>query len=145
MQSAQKFSLFSILERYHSAAESIAFPLPQGFTSFFSYLGYRALDYKMFMQYVERNVLELQIDVLTAMFRALGTSPEATKRKHSILAKVPRIRASRLLDKMHDSKSLRIMGSDHANAILCGSNSSSFRKSARTVPGGEQNRCFPIS
>lgn len=133
MQPGQRFALFNILERYRSAVETIAFPLPQGFSSFFSYLGYQTLNYDVFIQYVERNVLELQIDVLKAIFKALGNSLEATQRKHCILTKVPRVRACRLLYKMHDSKSLRIMGNQHANAILCGAKNAGHRINSKSV------------
>ena len=56
--------MFSLLERYHLATEAVAYPLPQGYNSFLAYLAHRCLSQHVFMQYVKRGVLQLNVDVL---------------------------------------------------------------------------------
>lgn len=75
-----------------------------------------------------------QIYLLTAIG---SESPKAAERKHLILSKVPRSRSYRILKNLNDSRTLRILGRDHANAILSGVNSANARKNSKTMSLGK--------
>lgn len=67
----QRLILFTYYQRFYNAADTLAFPVPQGFTSFFCYLGFMSLSFQNFMMFLQNNVFDLQIDVMREIMQGM--------------------------------------------------------------------------
>ncbi|CAB3240160.1 unnamed protein product [Arctia plantaginis] len=122
MDPTHAFIVFKVLEQYYLAADSIAFPLPQGFSSFFTYLGYRTLPFNSFIQYVHRNVFELQIDVMKAIIVCKDDdNKRRVDNKLRLIQLVGEGRARRALAAWGGRRAALVLRArDHAHALLSG-------------------------
>ncbi|XP_039752294.1 protein pigeon isoform X1 [Pararge aegeria] len=121
MESTHALILLKTLEQYYVATDSIAFPLPQGFSSFFTYLGYRTLPFHAFAQYVHRNVFELQIDVLKAIIASKDDDKKrSVNNKLRLIQIVGEARGRRALAAWPSRAALVLRARDHAAALLSG-------------------------
>ncbi|KAL0278879.1 UNVERIFIED_CONTAM: hypothetical protein PYX00_000557 [Menopon gallinae] len=124
----QKYLLFTYFQRYYHAVDVLAYPLPQGFTSFFCYLGFATLSFNNFIQYLHNSVFELQIDVMKEIMKDIEDTKEGVNQKLRLLLLLPRSRAKRLLNTWPHAVSLMIRAREHSLNILSGVQSSRPRR-----------------
>ncbi|KPJ12166.1 Protein pigeon [Papilio machaon] len=140
MEPTHALVVFKVLEQYYLAAEGAGFPLPAGFSSFFTYLGWRALPHHAFMQRVHRNVFELQIDVLKAIVAGKDEDDKrSVNNKLRLIQLAGEARGRRALGAWQHRAALQLRAREHAGALLSGGHSAThdrLRHSALRDTGG---------
>ncbi|KAF4522047.1 hypothetical protein B566_EDAN004029 [Ephemera danica] len=111
--------------------EALAFPLPQGFTSFFTYLGYRSLPWPNFLQYSRRHVFELHVDAVKAILGDMTEKHLGVEYKLGLLQLLPRTRAKRILNQWGHPVSYMLRAREHALLLLSGE---SANRDHRSLP-----------
>ncbi|KAL0901943.1 hypothetical protein ABMA27_007088 [Loxostege sticticalis] len=135
MEPSHAFIVFKVLEQYYLAADSIAYPLPQGFSSFFTYLGFRTLPFHAFVMYVHRNVFELQIDVMKAIIASKDDDNKTTvNNKLRLIQLVGEGRARRALAAWPHRAALVLRARDHAATLLSGGGAGLSHEQSRHRP-----------
>lgn len=84
-----EYELFQLFERYYLTCQDLAFPILQGFSSYFTAIGARCLNKSLFFQYIDRGVLRLTGDFLAQVLGDLPDESENVKFKQQLISRLP--------------------------------------------------------
>ncbi|XP_025107869.1 protein pigeon-like isoform X2 [Pomacea canaliculata] len=89
-----EYKLFQVFERFFLATQEIVFPRPSGFMSYFTALGFICLNLSLFLQYVDRGVLQLTPDFILKLLEDLpdgqGNENNNAQIKFTIISRLPK-------------------------------------------------------
>ncbi|KAL4225882.1 hypothetical protein ACF0H5_013870 [Mactra antiquata] len=89
----EDYEVFQLLERYILVTGDVMFPVPAGFPSYFATIGFRCLNIRMFMQYVEHGIIQLTGDFMVQFIAELYDNTENVKLKQYVISKLPQLLA----------------------------------------------------
>ncbi|OWF35045.1 protein pigeon-like [Mizuhopecten yessoensis] len=84
-----EYELFQLFERYYQTCQDLAFPILQGFSSYFTAIGARVLNKSLFFQYIDRGVLRLTGDFMAQVLGDLPDGSENIKFKQQLISRLP--------------------------------------------------------
>ncbi|KAK7102915.1 protein pigeon-like [Littorina saxatilis] len=86
----REYQLFQIYERVFLVTQEHAFPRPSGFSSYFTALGFKCLTSSLFLQYVDRGILQLTPDFILQLLDDLDddTDEENSETKFHIISRL---------------------------------------------------------
>ncbi|XP_025425466.1 protein pigeon isoform X2 [Sipha flava] len=141
----QRQSLLTVLQRLAQAADALAFPLPQGFQSFITYLGYTVMSATMFNQYVRCNTFSLNVDVMKKILADIVENKEGVMKKLDLIQNLPHSRAKRLMNQWSHPVSVMLRAREHAAEILGGMSirTSNYRRNVKYRSNAGATSVFP--
>ncbi|XP_071790834.1 gamma-secretase-activating protein-like [Asterias amurensis] len=89
--SSQAYQLFRLIERFFMAVQSVCFPVPPGFQTYFTIQGLRCLDPSMFLQYVDYGVLRLTEEFVSRLMHEVSDDDQdMVNMKIEIVSRLPK-------------------------------------------------------
>jgi len=151
-----------LFEHVSIALTSLAAPLPQGFTPFFAYLGYKVLKYNQFLWHVRSGTFDLQIDLVKLIMAGTqlffffffffklkklfeveiifsnldmkdSDDEENISKKLQLISLLPKSRGSRVLNGWSHSAAVSLRARQHASDLLSGVTSLARKSTFRTM------------
>ncbi|CAH1265238.1 GSAP [Branchiostoma lanceolatum] len=110
--------LFHMTERFYMSAQELCFPLPNGFKTFFTTLGFRCLDSHVFLQYVDRGVLHFTDDFRDMVMEDLGDDRDNSEMKLNIVSRLPKRQALTGLQQWNHPISTRFLSKQYVSSLL---------------------------
>ncbi|CAL1531807.1 unnamed protein product [Lymnaea stagnalis] len=87
----EEYELFQLFERFYLTVGDLGYPLPIGFSSFFTSLGFKCLELHLFFQYVDNHILVLTPDFILQLLADLpdGAEEEIPLIKYQVISRLP--------------------------------------------------------
>ncbi|VVC38649.1 Hypothetical protein CINCED_3A011046 [Cinara cedri] len=141
----QRRSLLMVLQRFAHATDTLAFPLPQGFPSFITFLGYRVMSPTMFNQFIRCNTFSLNVDVMKKILVDIVDNKEGVLKKIDLIQSLPHSRAKRLMNQWSHPVSVMLRAREHAAEILGGMSirTSNYRRNVKYRTNSGVTSAFP--
>ncbi|KAK7496728.1 hypothetical protein BaRGS_00012135 [Batillaria attramentaria] len=116
----KEYMLFQVFERFFLATQELAFPQPAGFASYFTSLGFKCLTFSLFLQYVDRGILQLTPDFILQLLEDLPDSRDEDNDqiKFHIISRLPKPFAEDCFRRWHHPVTVHFAARDQVAQIL---------------------------
>ncbi|XP_070559067.1 gamma-secretase-activating protein-like isoform X2 [Ptychodera flava] len=115
-------AFFHILERYYYVAEELCYPVPSGFVSLITILGYNCLDNQTFLHYVDAGIFRLNDDFLRAFIQELkkeDNDNESARMKFQIINRLdPQTSMIEALEQWNHPTASRYLSQQYVSEVL---------------------------